>query len=436
MNLYEKSPLRKQKSKGAGHGELNKDKVRGNYIMDCLDIAEKALQKKAAAKADTEQPGKEVKNNGENRGKWNGPNYARALINSGLSGEARILADHVYTNQGKAFKFHERKLLNDTGLSRVKLYRAMAELEEVNAIERDRIRNGAHWGKGVFMKWNFDYQTWKRKNDSYQNDNYQNDNYQNDNYQSDNYQNDNDQNDHCINIDKKDLISPPGNSEHSSNDLTSLNSEHEEKREGAAAKPQPAPPPGTASKGSSFPETAQGQQNGNKYQIPLTVPEVMKQGQTDLFGVPERVPEKPKKGSKGKSKGKPKAAEEIEIPTLEQVTEYITGYITENNAIEFWTVYEIQLTAKAILEYHINTGHWKDWQQGARNWIRRSKQGAFRPEVVDPARFEKGNQPGRARGQVTTAARIMEMAGNTDPQRALEQRREQEIQKGGVIIQD
>jgi hypothetical protein len=248
----------------------------------------------------------------------------------------------------------------------------MAELEEVNAIERDRIRNGAHWGKGVFMKWNFDYQTWKRKNDSYQNDNYQNDNYQNDNYQSDNYQsdnyqNDNDRNDHCINIDKKDLISPPGKSEHSSNDLTSLNSEHKEKGEGAAAKPQPAPHPGTASKGSSFPETAQGQQNGNKYQIPLTVPEVMERGQTDLFGEAALLPEKP------------------EIPTLEQVAAYITKYITEKKAKEFWTVYEIQLTAEKILN-NPKAKKWKDWRQGVRNWIMGGHKGAFRPEVVDPAR--------------------------------------------------
>ena len=349
--------------------------------MDCFDIAEKELRNKAPA-ASTEQPAKEVKNSEVSRGKWNGLNYARALINSGLSGEARILADHVYTNQGKTYKFHERKLLNDTGLSRVKLYRAMAELEEVNAIERDRIRNGPRWEKGVSMKWNFEYQTWKRKNDSYQNDNYQNDNYQNDNYQNDNDQNDNDQNDHCINIDK-DLISPPvaplppGNSEHGSKKAISLNSEHGEKREGAAAKPQPAPAlskgaenvpeesaaqnaPGEASQESSFPETAQGQQNGNKYHVPLSVPEVMKQGQTDLFGEAAPLPEKPKKERKAKP---------FTPPTKEEVRLELESLLAKKGTNQQWSDNDLRAMTEKFFE-HYNTRNWeksngqklKDWR--------------------------------------------------------------------------
>lgn len=307
---------------------------------------------------------------------------------------AKALLFYYMPNQGELFITHNWYIADLLGIHEKTLLKAKKELVNRGVICVDPAYSGKKNNRisGTYVTVNYD---WKTTNDRILNNVIQNNVIQNDVIQNDVILNNGIQRGALIR--EKDL--------HRENDLPRENDLQgkdltREKAEGAAAKPQPAPHPGTASKGSSFPEKAQGQQNGNKYQIPLTVPEVMKRGQIDLFGEAAPLPEKPKKGSKGQGKAAgQETAGEIEIPTLEQVAEYITEYITENEAREFWTVYEIQLTAKAILEYHINTGHWKDWQQGARNWIRRSKQGAFRPEVVDPARFDKGTQPGRARGQ-------------------------------------
>lgn len=393
--------------------------------MDCFDIAEKELRKKAAAKADKEQPGKEVKN--KNRGKWYVINYAKALLSSGISGEARILADYIISNQGEDWKFYPYKVKLQTGLSEKKYYECLNELESVKAIQpRIKIRNGRKYEAGVKLIWNFNYQTWKSKvKELSQNGNVQNGLSQNGNVQNGSVQNGLSQNGGSINIDK-DLISPPGNSEHSSNDLTSLNSEHEEKREGAAAKPQPAPPPGTASQESSFPETAQGQKS-EKSQIPLTVPEVMKQGQTDLFGEAAPLPEKPKKDRKAKP---------FTPPTKEEVRLELESLLAKKGTIQQWSDNDLRAMTEKFFE-HYNTRNWeksngqklKDWRASLNTtWL--LKQGYL------PDRTTR-NQPQREGKQIFTAEQLEKLAaGSTDPQQILEQRRERENQKGNVIIQD
>ena len=103
--------------------------------------------------------------------------------------------------------------------------------------------------------------------------------------------------------------------------------------------------------------------------------------------------EKPKK----KPKGKGKAAGEIEIPEVEEIKSYIAGYIQENHKkgvhSYIWTDWELTETAKDI-QAAIPKYKWKDWQHGARNWIRNSKPVAFKPKMTDPARDTR-NQPQR-----------------------------------------
>ncbi len=130
-------------------------------------------------------------------------------------------------------------------------------------------------------------------------------------------------------------------------------------------------------------------------------------GEIDLLKESAPLPEKPKK----ERKGKPKAAGQIEIPEVEEIKIYIAGYIQENYEQRIhnyvWTDWELTETAKDIQEA-IPKYKWKDWKQGARNWIRNSKPIAFKPKMTDPARYT-GNQPQRQQlaGQKKTEAEIM-----------------------------
>lgn len=338
--------------------ELNKDKVRGNYIMKAKFFQLLEEMNKADPRFTV---------------------YAKALL------------FYYMPNQGELFITHNWYIADLLGIHEKTLLKAKKELVNRGVICVDPAYSGKKNNRisGTYVTVNYD---WKTTNDRILNNVIQNNVIQNDVIQNDVILNNGIQRGALIR--EKDL--------HRENDLPRENDLQgkdltREKAEGAAAKPQPAPPPGTASKGSSFPETAQGQQNGNKYQIPLTVPEVMKQGQTDLFGVPERVPAaKPKK-----PKGKRKAAGEIEIPEVEEIKSYIAGYIQENYEkgvhSYIWTDWELTETAKDI-QAAIPKYKWKDWKQGARNWIRNNRDGAFKPKMRDPARDTR-NQPGRARGQ-------------------------------------
>lgn len=386
--------------------ELNKDKVRGNYIMKAKFFQLLEEMNKADPRFTV---------------------YAKALL------------FYYMPNQGELFITHNWYIADLLGIHEKTLLKAKKELVNRGVICVDPAYSGKKNNRisGTYVTVNYD---WKTTNDRILNNVIQNNVIQNDVIQNDVILNNGIQRGALIR--EKDL--------HRENDLPRENDLQgkdltREKAEGAAAKPQPATPPGTASKGSSFPETAQGQQNGNKYQIPLTVPEVMEPGQIDLFGEPERVPEKPKKGSKGK----PKAAENTKQfipPTLEDLIAKLKTVFAPDTDIKkakesrlLWDNNDYTRYAEKFYRYYSDPKiNWtvvkgkkrqkmKSWELALLNtWL---EQDNFIPPW-------KKNQPGRARGQVTTAARIMEMAGNTDPQRALEQRREQEIQKGGVIIQD
>ena len=140
-----------------------------------------------------------------------------------------------------------------------------------------------------------------------------------------------------------------------------------EKGEGAAAKPQPAPalsegappPEKAASQESSFPEMAQGQKS-EKSQIPLTVPEVMKQGQTDLFGEAAPLPEKPKKERKAKP---------FTPPTKEEVRLELESLLAKKETIQQWSDNDLRAMTEKFFE-HYNTRNWeksngqklKDWR--------------------------------------------------------------------------
>ncbi|MEE3422839.1 MAG: hypothetical protein VZR11_09095 [Succinimonas sp.] len=205
-----------------------------------------------------------------------------------------------------------------------------------------------------------------------------------------------------------------------------------EKAEGAAAKPQPAPalsegttppPEKAASQESSFPETAQGQKS-EKSQIPLSVPEVMKQGQTDLFGEAAPLPGKPKKDRKAKP---------FTPPTKEEVRLELESLLAKKETIQQWSDSDLQFMTELFFE-HYNTREWrksngeklKNWQAALNTtWL--LKQGYL------PDRTTR-NQPQREGKQIFTAEQLEKLAaGSTDPQQILEQRREWENQKGNVI---
>ncbi|WP_406043704.1 hypothetical protein [Succinimonas sp.] len=335
---------------------------------------------------------------------------------------AKALLFYYMPNQGELFITHNWYIADLLGIHEKTLLKAKKELVNRGVICVDPAYSGKKNNRisGTYVTVNYN---WKTTNDRILNNVIQNNVIQNDVILNNGIQ-------RGALIREKDL--------HRENDLPRENDLKgkdltREKAEGAAAKPQPAPPPGTASKESSFPETPQGQQNGNKYQIPLTVPEVMEQGPRDLWGEPERVPEKPKK----KPKGKGKAKQEFIPPTLEEVIADIEIKLEKKRKREFWTSDQIRNFADDFMEHYTDPAiNWtnkygdpiQSWRLTLATWLKNV-------DYLPPERTTR-NQPGRARGQVTTAARIMEMAGNTDPQRILEQRRERENQKGNVIIQD
>ena len=206
-----------------------------------------------------------------------------------------------------------------------------------------------------------------------------------------------------------------------------------EKLEGGAAEPPPTPAPGKIpSQGSNTEATPQ------RYNIPCYPAQYSDNeqkpptGEINLFG--EASPPGEQEKPKGKRKTKP--AGQIQIPTVADVEQYITKYIQDNYSIHHyeWTQWELSETAKDILEAFPKY-KWKDWRQGARNWIRNNRGGAFLPKMKDPGRVVK-NPPGQAGKQFFTAEQIEQLTGRTDPQTVLEQRRKTEDQKGNVIAQN
>ncbi len=299
---------------------------------------------------------------------------------------AKALLFYYMPNQGELFITHNWYIADLLGIHEKTLLKAKKELVNRGVICVDPAYSGKKNNRisGTYVTVNYD---WKTTNDRILNNVIQNNVIQNDVIQNDVILNNGIQRGALIR--EKDL--------HRENDLPRENDLQgkdltREKAEGAAAKPQPAPPPGTASKGSSFPETAQGQQNGNKYQIQLTVPEVMKQGQTDLFGEPERerVPEKPK--GKGKK---------FIPPTLDEVVADIGRQLEREGTLALWTSDQIRDFAESfITHYTIDPDHqWENnkgkkivsWRGTLATWLKNV-------DYLPPVKTTR-NQPGRARGQ-------------------------------------
>ncbi|WP_406041867.1 hypothetical protein [Succinimonas sp.] len=102
-------------------------------------------------------------NKSTSRGKWNGLNYARAKLKSKLSGNAGLLADYIYSNQGEEFTFYNWHIRRETGLSQETVQKAKNELKDKNIIQIDPVRTkGQFDGEKIFF--NFDYATWKTVN--------------------------------------------------------------------------------------------------------------------------------------------------------------------------------------------------------------------------------------------------------------------------------
>lgn len=365
--------------------------------MDAADIAEKATRKKAPA-ADTEQPEKKVKQN------WNSVDLSRALLKFRLSAAALKVALCVHSHQGFCktgwnghYLFHEKHMQEETGFVKdgeeKKIRQGLKDLVSVNAIEEpERIRVKGKW-RGKVIKWNFDYSSWGRKNEPEEilpEENPPVENPPEEKLPEENPP--------VIRIihNRKDYTDPEDYTE-SPKDCTGFKdcTRGEDCTEGAAAKPQPAP---------ALPEGAENVPEESAAQN--TPGEAASQGSSNTetaHGVPERAPEtKPKKPKKTKKPKKPKdepqEEEEIEIPEVEEIKICIAGYIQKNYEQGIhnytWTQWELTETAKDI-QAAIPKYKWKDWRQGARNWIRNNKPVAFKPKMTDPTRYTWNQPPGQ-----------------------------------------
>ena len=328
--------------------ELNKDKVRGNYIMKAKFFQLLEEMNKADPRFTV---------------------YAKALL------------FYYMPNQGELFITHNWYIADLLGIHEKTLLKAKKELVNRGVIFVDPAYSGKKNNRisGTYVTVNYD---WKTTNDRILNNVIQNNVIQNNVILNDVILNNGIQRGALIR--EKDL--------HRENDLPRENDLQgkdltREKAEGAAAKPQPAPPPGTASTGNSFPETAQGQQNGNKYQIPLSVPEIMKQGQTDLFGEAAPLPEKPKKERK-----------QFIPPTKEEIRLELESLLAKKETIQQWSDNYLRAMTKKIFE-HYNTRNWeKSNGQKLKDWRASLNTTWLLKQNYLPDRTTR-NQPGRARGQ-------------------------------------
>lgn len=357
-------------------------------MVDALDHAEKAVKKKAAA-AEMEQPEQEVKH-----GKWwYGPNFTKAKLKIKLSGKASILADYIYSHyiEGMDWDFQNWHAIEETGLSIDTIQNAKTELIDKNVVKREIVKNN----KGQFGSWRYpfnpDFETWKTITGK--------------------------------TIKGKSINGKPAKGKTIKGKPGNINIEEDkvgrdlnmEERERVAAEPPPAPAfsapaapaapaPHTAksaSQESSFPETAQ--------------------GQTNLWGEPERVPEKPKKKPKGKGKAAGNAKQKFSPPTHDQVAARVKNRVDNKGFSAKWTLYQINETATRIIAHYTMTG-WtygknqtpmKSWEGAVDGWLSRSN---YLPEMPDISTTDTLQQPQqRQQGQRKSEADILAILnrGNT-----------------------
>ena len=130
--------------------------------MDAIDYA----KKKMGGSPDTDplrstsESTQKYCSKNASRGKWNGLNYTRAKLKSKLSGNAGLLADYIYSNQGEEFTFHNWHIRQETGLSQETVQKAKNELKDKNIIQIDTVRTKGQFD-GEKILFNFDYATWK-----------------------------------------------------------------------------------------------------------------------------------------------------------------------------------------------------------------------------------------------------------------------------------
>ncbi|WP_274968314.1 hypothetical protein [Succinimonas amylolytica] len=310
---------------------------------------------------------------------------------------AKALLFYYIPNQGELFITHNWYIADLLGIHENTLLKAKKELVTRGVIFVDPAYSGKENNRrsGTYVTVNYD---WKASNNPHLNKLIQNKVIQNKVIENKVIENKLIQKGALIR--EKDL--------HRENDLPRENDLQgkdltREKAEGAAEPPFTAPDN----------ITAPGQQNN--------IPEAIEQ--TDLFGDPVPLQEKPR----GKQKQK------FIPPTKEEVRTELISILEKHSTIQHWTENDLQTKAAKFFNWY-NERDWKknngqklkDWKASLNTqWL--SKQN-YLPEKASTKR------PGQARGQITTAASIMDLAMDKDPQQVLDQRRAQEIQKGGVYI--
>ena len=294
---------------------------------------------------------------------------------------ARALLTYYMPNQGELFITHNDYIASLLGIHENTLKRAKKELVSRGVIFSESAYTGNKNNRksGTYVTVNYE---WKNTNKVHLNNVIQNNGIQNNVIQS------------------TPLIEKTINERKDVNERKDINERKDQ--EGAAE------PPFTAPDNS----TAPGQQNN--------IPEAIEQTDRDPVPLSE------------KQKGKRKQKQFIP-PTQEEVRTELVSILEKHGTIQHWTENDLQRKAAKFFNWY-NERDWKknngqklkDWEASLNTqWL--SEQN-YLPERAST------KQPGQARGQITTAERIMDLAMDRDPQQVLDQRREQEIQKGGVYV--
>lgn len=363
--------------------------------MDIADIAEKESGKKAAA-AGTEQPAKEVKKQEVDFSLFEFMRQIDIAVKAKvLDRNDRHLLDHYIVHQHKTFHylFKDQTVSNHIGICLNLVRERRVKLKDLKIIET---KQGS---KGFYIK--VCYQ-WKYEEDlSTQKMGTQKLDTQKLSTQDLSAQKLSTQNQYTILMSKLDQRVDQINAV--SDQGVDLSNEREEEG-GATAEPH----------GPAFSESAP-----KKTKTPPFM--AVDYSEEDPAPLPEK-------------RGKPKKERKQFIPpTKEEIRLELESLLEKKGTFQQWSDNDLRAMTDKFFDWY-DARDWKknhgqklkDWRAALNTtWL-------FKQDYL-PERTTR-NQPQREGKKIWTADQIMKFAGDADPQRALEQRREQEIQKGGVII--
>lgn len=363
-------------------------------MVDLFDHAQKAVKKKAAA--GTEQPAKETKSSKSKYGNSFVRDYATAKLKSKLSGIASILADYIYTHNGDDWRFLDWHAREVTGLSKDSIQKAKNELNDKKIIEILDLRDRHGHFAGQRTPFNYDFKTWATGAGKTGNGKTGN------GKTGDGKTGAGKTGDINIHIDKQ------------AHETESAGNINKREVEGAAAEP----PHGPAFSESAPKKTGS---TGKAQEQPRPFMAADYSEDEDPAPLPEK-------------RGKPKKERKQFIPpTKEEIRLELKSLLEKKGTFQQWSDNDLRAMTDKFFDWY-DASDWKknngeklkDWQKSLNTtWLLKHN---YLPERTT------WNQPQREGKKIWTADQIMEFAGDADPQRALEQRREQEIQKGGVII--